>query len=464
MKYITSLLRSFLIFLSLTTASLVMSETEVKWTPNEDAEAPLPLSNNQRQQLLQLEQVIVNAQDPQGTLVKAAQANNMKPEDLSDLLQRNRQELQAAGALTTPGGGQGRIGNPLTAIGSFIARTAIAKPKEVALCAGTFLVMAYLSWEAPRSGVVTSSRVSAFSKGRTTIWRPPPSYVQHLLSSAENNESPVTSSKTTMKDVLQILDSVEVEDGLTWHKPKALKGGKSLIQQAVTSQRTIDPEFVSYLAGPDDDEVFVDAVLDMCLENAGSVLEGRELTDLAMSQVKFIVSEGDDRYGILVVKKMGDWGRYGLLPVKVTAERHDQDESSIVLTTLKGAHWDGHLVINIKRLEHSLAVKASIIVPKPGRKIRRGVAIEIVGAISESVAASIRTNVKLQLARRSQSSRFQGSAKKRAQTRRRTRHEKETQIEEMAADRRRRWQRQNPNSGHYRPSGDRMKSPNNAVY
>jgi hypothetical protein len=34
----------------------------------------------------------------------------------------------------------------------------------------------------------------------------------------------------------------------------------------------------------------------------------------------------------------------------------------------------------------------------------------------------------------------------------------------MAADRRRRWQRQNPNSGHYRPSGDRMRSPNNAVY
>jgi hypothetical protein len=31
----------------------------------------------------------------------------------------------------------------------------------------------------------------------------------------------------------------------------------------------------------------------------------------------------------------------------------------------------------------------------------------------------------------------------------------------MAKDRRRKWQRQNPDAGRYRPSGDRMKSPNN---
>jgi hypothetical protein len=31
----------------------------------------------------------------------------------------------------------------------------------------------------------------------------------------------------------------------------------------------------------------------------------------------------------------------------------------------------------------------------------------------------------------------------------------------MAEDRRRRWQRGNPDAGRWRPSGDRMKSPNN---
>ena len=37
----------------------------------------------------------------------------------------------------------------------------------------------------------------------------------------------------------------------------------------------------------------------------------------------------------------------------------------------------------------------------------------------------------------------------------------ERKMEEMAEDRRRRWQRSNPDAGRYRPSGDRMRSPNN---
>jgi hypothetical protein len=32
----------------------------------------------------------------------------------------------------------------------------------------------------------------------------------------------------------------------------------------------------------------------------------------------------------------------------------------------------------------------------------------------------------------------------------------------MSVDRRRRWQRQNPDAGRYRPSGDRMRSPRTA--
>ena len=50
-----------------------------------------------------------------------------------------------------------------------------------------------------------------------------------------------------------------------------------------------------------------------------------------------------------------------------------------------------------------------------------------------------------------------------ASKKRNTRSSKERAIEEMAADRRRRWQRNNPNVGYYRPSNDRMKNPNNAI-
>ena len=71
---------------------IVHAETEIKWTPNEpDAHrqaaaaqsggagsGPLPLSQQQRQQLLQLDQVIATSANPQETLQQAAAANDAK--------------------------------------------------------------------------------------------------------------------------------------------------------------------------------------------------------------------------------------------------------------------------------------------------------------------------------------------------------------------------------------------------
>ena len=67
------------------------------WKPNEDdSVGPLPLSQQLRQQLHRLEQVIAQSPDPTATLAKAAAAKNMDPHDLMQLLQRNHRDLEMA--------------------------------------------------------------------------------------------------------------------------------------------------------------------------------------------------------------------------------------------------------------------------------------------------------------------------------------------------------------------------------
>ena len=92
-----------LIFLAFASALLVRSAfgLEATFTPAEgqgaqDAGGPLPQSQNQRDQLLQLEDAILNSPNPQETLIEVAKANGMQPQDLVDLLQRNRADMEMA--------------------------------------------------------------------------------------------------------------------------------------------------------------------------------------------------------------------------------------------------------------------------------------------------------------------------------------------------------------------------------
>ena len=76
------------------------AETEVQWTANEAGTAegssgPLPLSMQQRKQLLQLEDVIRNSPNPEETLRQAADANGMDPRELASMLQRDRFDFVA---------------------------------------------------------------------------------------------------------------------------------------------------------------------------------------------------------------------------------------------------------------------------------------------------------------------------------------------------------------------------------
>lgn len=67
------------------------------------------------------------------------------------------------------------------------------------------------------------------------------------------------------------------------------------------------------------------------------------------------------------------------------------------------------------------------------------------------------------LERKYQSHRYYYMTKHPAISKRHRRYIQEKQLHDMAYDRRRRWQRSNPYSGHYRPSYDRMKNAKNAI-
>jgi hypothetical protein len=187
--------------------------------------------------------------------------------------------------------------------------------------------------------------------------------------------------------------------------------------------------------------------------------------------------------GILIVPGMGDWGRYGLLPLHIdTAAVNDDDEEDdlhLTLTVASGGHWDGQIHIAIVPLQPSkpndddnvdmdlptkIVVRVSIVVPEKAKAPSQQVAVLITEYIVRSMVASIQMRTQQSVARSMQSQQYSQSAHDRAQYRRTNRNVLERQMEDMAIDRRRRWQRQNPSGvSNYRPSGERMRSPNNSV-
>ena len=136
--------------------------------------------------------------------------------------------------------------------------------------------------------------------------------------------------------------------------------------------------------------------------------------------------------------------------------------SQITYSTLKGGVFDAQVLVVVERTKYgNVIVRVEALVPKKGRKLPKKVATLLVSSLCSSIVRSIQTEANQRLARQLQGKRFGEKAKGRAEERRHLRHEKEKELESMAEDRRLRWQRSNPDAGRYRPSGNRLKSPNN---
>ena len=155
------------------------SALEATWTPaetNPEEAGPLPLSQNQRQQLLQLDQHISSASNPTEALQQVAASNNMDPNELYQLLMRNRQDMQMAGG----GGGSKsamarhtlprKLLTLIQTVAVLILSYARVHPQRFSIVLMSLCMIFFLLYSAPRSVTTYSlflSCIDVYIDGRT---------------------------------------------------------------------------------------------------------------------------------------------------------------------------------------------------------------------------------------------------------------------------------------------------------
>jgi hypothetical protein len=491
--------------------------TEVKWTPNPEDEGggPLPLSMKQREQLLQLEQAILSSPDPDATLQQVAASNDMSAADLAQLLQRNSADLKQTG-----GSSMRRPSMSITAVlwntfmflSANLVQFTLQHPRFVTLLGLSVLSMWYICAIAiPQTGFVINAHRprSILTRGPTTLFPPPRSYVEEqVLWLASRDED--DGERMTVNDLwrhvdwdrIRPLDDVEEEATETW-VPDAKKSSRK-VQRVTLSQQMIDvPELAQKIQKSgrtqklrpsipiesrneeeeDDSSLLEETVLEECLFQAASLFQSPEgITEGFPGKpqsMRLISSQENAAYGILIVPGMGDWGRYGLLPLHFEPISEGENDVSLTMTVESGGHWDGQIRMAVVAIESSssdeasasgnplprkIAVRVAIVVPVGGKAPPQWMAERMTQELARSLTASIHIRTQQSRARSGQSQRYRRTAQDRALFRRTNRHRLEEQMEDMAVDRRRRWQRKNPGgTSNYRPTGERMRNPNSAI-
>ena len=440
----------FFVFLSLIVVG--SCDEEIKWTPNDDAaNAPLPLSMNQRQQLLQLDQAIRSSPDPNGTLQKVAEQNGMSPQDLVNMLDKNNRDLAQNPSLLRPTTFVSVISKAVATVGLVLSQAAKRNPRSFALSATLLLFLLYATIMIPRTGL-------HITKG-TALFPPSQQYLQKLADSPalERRSLSILHPKTQWDD----LPTME-QDGVEIHKlPKS-----SELTQAISAQFTLFPEEFFEAAGEEELDEEEDAkvkedVLDLLFENAAYVVTERQWTEFTPSDHPLKLAGSGMKRGVLMVPGLGVMGRCGIVRYQITQQVETDNVASVTVATLKGDFFDGQLHLEARKVEKGskVVLVAHLGVPRRGRKMNKTVAKRVVSALVESMGTSTSQRVRQTLARRSIGKRFKVASSQRASERRRSRFDREKLIEDMSEERRRKWQRGNPNAGRWTPTGDRMRSP-----
>mmetsp|Transcript_19573 Transcript_19573/g.22012 ORF Transcript_19573/g.22012 Transcript_19573/m.22012 type:complete len:518 (-) Transcript_19573:35-1588(-) len=469
----------------------VMAEEKVEWTGNpqdQEGAGPLPQSQNQRDQLLQLEEAIMSSPDPSATLQQVAQANNMEPRALVDLLERNRQDMQMAAGGAAGGGGRAMGGWPKTvarliwSIGGLLQVAASQNPKSFGFLVTVLLLLLYTAITAPRTGLVLSTGRNAWSSGHTTVWSPPSRYVTKCLESpsltVQKSISSAVESRSKKDWKILFEETLKVplkKDGVVVHD----LGRKSDFLQSVTAQASLDVKaFMSEEDDDDDEETEEDtesqreAMLELLYDSAATVLSSRRLTEFVgtddgdANSMRFQSStDSRQKYSFLAVKGLGNslWGWFGLVPFKVASHVEGDNETRLTFSTLGKSHFDGRLTITVqlgttRKTKNKVIVTTNLTIPKKGKKVKSAIASTIVSGITGSIIKSTEATCKQTLARKYQGKNYRKMAKNRATEKRHLKFEQEKKQEEMAQDRKRKWQRQNRDGGRYTPS-DRMSKP-----
>lgn len=431
---------------------------------------------------------------------------------------RDLQMAASSGGLMGGGGGGGGsslVGNSmpramLRLVSTFLVvifKTMSAHPRSAALVLLTVFSILYVMISAPRSGIVISGGSGVFSSGYTTFLCPPTEYLFKYLESdkfdALKQSLPLEAQrrrkrKRVWEDVflLQRQDDKEDEtpkDGV--QVVKLNKQQKKEISLAIVAKKTVPFEVLlpseeelellherekrikehrPTIPDDDDDDELMQLVqerawedsVDLAFQSAESIVAARRFSEFlgnspSPDSMKFVARGNRKEKAALVVKSMGDWRRYGIQPLKVVEEAKTQDMTSVVYYTLQGGHFDGQLKVAVEKdvedkAHPRITVMVSLLIPKGGRKIGTKLASHMVSMLAESITTSTMTAARQTCSRKLQSTIYRDKAKSRAILKRHIAFETMQKMEEMAADRRRRWQRKNVGSGgSYRPSGCR---------
>jgi hypothetical protein len=373
----------------------------------------------------------------------------------------------------------------------------------------------------------STGRSSWFTRGTTTILPPPQAFVERLLRRVQDNNDYADDDNTStmmvriddqyrclLEIVPKTIESGQVQTikapgrKTSWKRAYVAEQTISLPQRRrrrslLTQSNDNDEDGAEESNDGETDDVTNDNdddddVEDILLDQASRLLTDPSALVEWIPGVRIIVSTtagggGDDddddddddnengdtttttktKKVMLIYPGFGDFRRYALLSFIVVSSppepdhqrQRDDDQTKIlfdpqqrlILQTTKGTYFDGQLVVDIIAPNR---VRVSMIVER-GRAPPKTFLLDM----ANSIAKSVQARTCQVLARRVQSARYRASSHAQMVKRRAQRDQKAREMEEMNADRRRKWQRSHPNAKHnYRPSGQRMRSPNNAIY
>ncbi|KAL7439921.1 hypothetical protein ACHAXH_004537 [Discostella pseudostelligera] len=392
-------------------------------------------------------------------------------------------------------------------------------PKQSTILA-TMLTCAFLAiHNAPRNGIVISSILPPFlSSGHTTLLEPPVDYLERYclnswmkggdgwkcsLPEPKKVDVKPKSSKGKKKSTTQIIGGVGMTRSLridtscavegevtveTMRRGAKLMDGFTLITTAQTMIRPHRNEKTQRKNDKIDSEQQQQEI-ECMIESAKSILGERKFTEFVQGNSRslkfrsiFVTATSDDgeedeeaviEGGVIAMKLLGDFRRYGVQPLCFSYETEEDDDGNeeddrdpmthcVAFHTLKGGHFDGELRFLVEEKENGgLVISVTLAIPDGGRVPTARLAEAMVSSIAHSIAQSTLIRTKQTLSRRMQSKTYRARASSRAVLKRHLQFDQLKAQEEMAAERKRKWKRNNPDAGHYRPSGHRLKSPNN---
>ena len=427
----------------------------------------------------------------------------MTAEELGDMLMRNQRDMEMA-----TGGGGGMAGGatstlPRRMIRLFgtllvlLGKSASAHPRSSSVVGLALVLMLYIAISAPRSGVILSTKPGLFSSGHSTLLSPPSRYLSNYLESDtfHHMQRKVPKSSSAKEGSLLKLfhattTTTEEDQGVFVEKLSSKQ--KKKLSLAISAKKKVpfevllpSEEELEDMYEPKnnekdmsrkealmelEDKAWEDTMI-LAFAATEQILSGRRYSEYVPSPSKNYLrfySSPRNSKAVFVMKCLGDMGRFGLQPLHIVNEHQSDFEKSILYSTLCNGHFDGEIEVKVEkeggfqdddeREERKVVVTVTLLVPAKGRKLKKKLACTFVEHLAESIATSAITEAKKTLSRKRSSASYRGRVNQKASSKRHLAHDNLTKMEEMAEERRRRWQRSNPNAGSYRPSGQMHKN------